>query len=161
MKHGILPIVAVVALAGCARDPYAARDIYEITVRPQGKVFQRRLTCWHKRRGHDPKIEALDADELARLEKLYGGRESDDDATKQTFVAEFEGRVPPDVGGAGTYSHWTTPLGSVTAYMERLRGQVNPEIQWKKQRAAADQIVDLLAGSANTIGQYATYWPLP
>ncbi|MHC4180564.1 MAG: hypothetical protein ACYSWU_23945, partial [Planctomycetota bacterium] len=51
-----------------------------------------------------------------------------------------------DVGGAGSYTHLTSPLGSASAYIERFRGNDDLEASLAKRRAAADKLADLAIG---------------
>ena len=86
----------------------------------------------------------------AALARLYPQRKTPDNAKKQVFTGRFTDKTPGDVGGAGAYTCYITPLGSTSAYVERFRGDDDLETQLDKQlakrRKAADQLADLLAG---------------
>lgn len=142
MKHLILhaTVILVVAFAGCARNCYV------IEIMPDGESFQRKLTCWHEGGEGPDNIAALPEAELKRLEKLYGGRETPDNAKKHVFAGRFTAHTPSDVGGAGFYVHFSTPLGTLSAYVERFRGNDDLEAELAKRRAAADQVADLVLG---------------
>ena len=109
-----------VVLAGCQHDCF----VVEIT--PRGEQFERRLTCWHVKPatqdGETAEIQPLSNEELARLAKLYDRRETPGDAKKHVFVGKFSGQTPGDVGGAGSYTHFPSKLGTLCVYVERFRG---------------------------------------
>ncbi|MEE9602390.1 MAG: hypothetical protein V3V75_03730, partial [Thermoguttaceae bacterium] len=134
-------LLSVVALGGCESTHY------EIEITPDGKNFERKLTCWRETRENDKtRLEQLPKEELERIGKLYDRKDAPDDAAKQTFVGRFGDTTPADVGGAGEYTHFTSPLGTVSSYVERFRGNDDLDSQLAKRRAAADQFVDLLLG---------------
>ena len=128
------------ALAGCQHNYY----VLEIT--PEGNAIQRVLTCWQQVDQQPPRLNPLPADELARIEKLYGKPPAGADKGKRIFRGRFTGKTPADVGGAGSYTHFASPLGTLSAYAERFRGNDDPEALWAKRRAAVDQLIDLVLG---------------
>ena len=134
-------VILAVVLAGCERD----RFVVEIT--PDGDGFQRTLTCWHEKvEGNSAKVTSLADEELQRLGQLYQRRETPAGIAKQVFSGRFTGPTPADVGGAGSYTHVATPLGTLSAYVERFRGNDDLEAELAKRRAAADQLADLVIG---------------
>lgn len=143
LRYSVL-LAALLAWCGCEHD------CYEIKIKPDGEAFQRRLACWHVGGKNNETIRPLNATKLASLARLYPRRETPDNAKKQVFAGQFTGKTPNDVGGAGTYTCYATPLGSTSAYVERFRGDDDLEPQLDKQLAkrqkAADQLADLLAG---------------
>ena len=143
MKFSLLGcgIVLGLVLAGCKRDSY------EVEIRPEGEAFQRQLTCWHVNdEGRSPEIEPLDSEQLARLSHLYPKRESPSDAKKQVFSGRFTGNTPADIDGAGSYTHFTSPLGSTSCYVERFRGDDDLASELAKRNEAADNLADLARG---------------
>lgn len=148
MKRSIFrhALLLVVFLTWCGCD----HDCYEIEIQPEGQAFQRRLTCWHIGGEDNKQISPLSAEKRAALAKLYPKRTTPDDAKKQVFSGQFTRKTPNDVGGEGSYTCFTTPLGSTSAYVERFRGDddlgTQIDKQWTKRREAADQLADLLAG---------------
>jgi hypothetical protein len=134
--------------AGCAQ-----RKCYVVEMSPQDDGLARTLTCWLEKGGQTPEIAALPQEDLARLEKLYGRPGTTDASGKRVFAAEFDAQTPSDVGGAGAYARYVTPFGTLWTYMERFRGDADLgpgreklDANLTKQRAAADQIVDLVVG---------------
>lgn len=140
----VVSMLAIV-VTGCAHDCY----VVEMT--PHGGRFERQLTCWHVQPGSEDgktadEIQPLSKEQLARLGKLYERRETPGDAKKHVFAGSFSGRTPGDVGGAGSYTHFRSTMGTLSIYVERSRGQDDPESMLAKRRAAADQLVDLVVG---------------
>jgi hypothetical protein len=94
---------------------------------------------------------------LARISKLYSKRESPAGAAKQVFSGRFTGKTPEDMGGAGSYTRFNSPLGSTSSYVERFRGsddlesglaarpKSQVEFRDSKQCQAADRFADLVA----------------
>jgi hypothetical protein len=52
--------------------------------------------------------------------------------------------MPDDVGGHGTFTRWDTPLGSVSLYVERFRGNDDLAAVLKRREATADRVVELV-----------------
>lgn len=142
MKLSTFCTAAILALsaAGCEHDGF------EIEIRPDGQAFQRRLTGWHVGGNEGKEIRRLSAEQLARLAKLYPSRESPAGAVKQVFSGRFAETTPADIGGAGFYTRFTSPLGSTSSYAERFRGDDDLESELAKRRKGADQLADLLLG---------------
>jgi hypothetical protein len=133
-------VLAVFCCPGCARNHY----VVEIT--PRGDRFDRTLTCWTEG-GQDPNsVSPLGDEELNRIEKLYQTRTEIEEGKKHLFTGSFRGDMPPDVGGAGSYTYFVTPLGTLSGYVERFRGNDDLEANLARRRAAADQLTDLLIG---------------
>ena len=82
----------------------------------------------------------------SRIGRLYPKRETSDDAKKQVFSGQFTDRTPADVGGAGFYTRFTSPLGNTSCYVERFRGDDDLESQLSRRRQATDQATDLIVG---------------
>ncbi len=132
-------VVVLLLLAGCDHD------CFEIEVRPAGQAFQRKLTCWHVG-DNDAELSSLSAEKLQRLGRLYSTRETPPATVKQVFSGQFTDRPPADVGGAGSYRHFSSPLGGTSWYVERFRGNDDLESRLAKRRQAADKSTDLLVG---------------
>ena len=142
MKFSLLRFSAilVVFLTGCPHD------CFEVEVRPAGQTFQRKLTGWHLDGENDKEVQPLSAEQLARIGRLYPKRETPDNASKHVFSGQFTDRTPADVGGAGFYTHFTSPLGSTSCYVERFRGKDDLESQLSQRRQAAEKLTDLVIG---------------
>jgi hypothetical protein len=130
----------VVFLTGCEHD------CFEVEVRPAGQAFQRKLTCWHVGGENDEEVRPLSSEQLVRIGQLYPKRDTPDAAKKQVFSGQFTDRTPADVGGAGFYTHFTSPLGNTSCYVERFRGNDDLESQLSQRRRATEQLTDLVVG---------------
>ncbi len=85
--------------------------------------------------------------------RFYGRPPATGPAGRQVFLAAFDADLPSDVGGAGSYARFATPLGTLWTYTERFRGHADLgpgkeqlESDLAGQRAAADHLVDLISG---------------
>jgi hypothetical protein len=132
-------MIAVV-LAGCEHDHFV------VEVKPDGRGFQRTLTCWHVSGEGGKDIRPLAKDKLATIGKLYKTSETIEGGKKHVFTGRFTDKTPADVGGAGSYMQLTSPLGSTSSYIERFRGNDDLEASLAKRRAAADKLTDLAIG---------------
>lgn len=138
-------IVILLVLMGCERD------VYRLEMRPEGERFERRITGWHERRSGEadepPKREPLPQAVRNRLGAIYSDMTRSADGIEHTYRGEFlQGKMPQDIGGAGEYRHWTSPMGSASLYVERFRGNDDLQGQLEHRHAAANQAVDLLVG---------------
>ena len=133
-------LMMTIVLAGCEHDHFL------IEVRPHGQAFQRKLTCWHVSGEGGKEIRPLAKEELDRIGKIYQKSETIEGGQKHVFTGRFTGKTPADVGGAGSYTHFTSPLGSTSSYIERFRGNDDLEAGLAKRRAAADKLTELTIG---------------
>jgi hypothetical protein len=118
--------------------------VVEIT--PQEDGFERRLTCWHESGSDPPTVSPLPEEEIERIAKLYETHATIDDGSKHVFTGRFQGEVPCDIGGAGSYTRFVTPLGTLSAYVERYRGDDDFSAAVERRHAAADQLTELAIG---------------
>jgi hypothetical protein len=145
MSRTILLAGAILALftSGCTRDLY----LLEIT--PDGDGFQRQLTAWRLKSSSDEDpsgIGPIDAEQVTRLEQVYGSSKVIEDGKKHFFSGRFSGKMPADIGGYGRWMRYESPLGTVTSYSERFRGSDDLEQQLVERRAAVDRFIDLAIG---------------
>ena len=138
--HLCTVLMIAAALAGCEHDHFV------VEVKPEGQGFQRKVTCWHVAGEEGKEIRALDKKKLARIGKLYKTSEAIEGGKKHVFTGHFTDKTPADVGGAGSYVQWTSPLGSTFSYIERFRGNDDLDASLAKRRAAADKLTDLVIG---------------
>src|SRR5262245_10537156 len=126
-----------VLLAGCVRNSY------EVELTPAGSSLDRKLTVRQQTRGADP-ANAFDV-EVRKIAQEYRVAPPRPPAAAKTheFQGRFAGRLPRDVGGYGTFTHWETELGSVSIYVERFRGDDDAEGVLKRRQASADRLVEL------------------
>lgn len=143
----LLPLLltaVLLALASCEHRKY------EIEMASKGEVLDRSLTATMVDDGNRPLPEA----EAAALAKLYPTHRSAEGGKVHTFTGPFRGRTPDDVGGAGFHEVVASPAGSVTAYVERIRGNDDLVQQIQTRLHAADRLVDIFAGWLKTqVGQ--------
>ncbi len=146
MKSKLFAVTALAALllAGCVQD------VYQIEITPEDGAFRRVVTCWRER-GHDPpELAPLPEEQLQRIEAAYDRRHTVDEGPKRRFEGRFENAMPDDVGGDGSYTRWTTSLGSLSYYVERFRGDDDLEADLAPRRKAADTLADLAVGWAES-----------
>ena len=62
------------------------------------------------------------------------------------FAGRFEGNTPEDVGGAGSLTRFTCPLGETTIYVEQFRGDDDLYGQLAKRQQAVDELVEIVVG---------------
>ena len=152
MRYFLLGCAAVlsVVLGGCLSE----HDCFEIQVKPEGQAFQRKLTCWHVGGPDNKSIRPLGPAEVARIGNLYPKPAAPTDAKKHIFTGRFHGGTPRDLGGAGSYTHFTSSLGSTSCYVERFRGDDDLASQLSKRREKADRLADFVVGWMNAeVGQ--------
>jgi hypothetical protein len=143
-SFALLCVVPSLALSGCLSD----HDCFQVEVKPDGDAFQRKLTCWHEGGKNGKEVSRLGPGKLVRIGGLYQKRETPLEAKKHVFTGRFDGSTPADVGGAGSYTHFSSPLGSASCYVERFRGNDNLDAQLEKRREMADRLAEFLAGWA-------------
>ena len=91
--------------------------------------------------------------ELERVEALYATRHSNYSSNTHTFQGSFSGKLPNDVGGAGSFMIYSNSFGTASVYVERFRGNDDPAGQLQKQARAIDKCVDHITGwSAQELG---------
>ncbi len=138
---GWLAALVALIISGCEANHY------EIEMTPTGDTVQRELTCWRSRTANNKTdVVAFPEAELARIAAAYDAPVPGDRLKKHTFAGAFTGAMPEDVGGSGSYTYWNTSLGSVSAYVERFRGDDDLLANVEQRLAAADHIADLLIG---------------
>jgi len=132
--------IVLIAAAGCEEK------IYEVELQPRGDKIERRLTLTRRDlRDHSNKRLAQDDEpELKRIAQAYQTKTPSLPRAKASFSGTFGGVLPRDVGGDGHYVHWESPLGRVSIYVERFRGNDDIYSSLEARRQAVDSIVDLL-----------------
>jgi hypothetical protein len=136
----ILPALLV---TGCPCNQYV------IDLTPRGKVIERKL-LFYRQDGTDtngaPNYRVFPPAELAEITSLYPAGGLTHDGARHTASGQFAGSLPPDVGGAGSYTNVATTLGSAGFYLERFRGDDDVASRTAKRLRAADQLADLVIG---------------
>jgi len=107
----------------------------------------RRLTCWKTEDADENSgREDFPADELKAITEIYQSEIAQPLRRKHAFEGTFGGTTPQDIGGAGWYRRFQSPLGDSFWYTERFRGRDDLVVQLQDRAAAADQLADLLKG---------------
>jgi hypothetical protein len=134
--------VVVVAAVGCEEK------IYEVDLKPRGDKIERRLTLtrYDKRDHSKERLTPDDKTELAGIARAYQTETPSLPRAEAVFSGTFGGVLPHDVGGDGHYVHWESPLGRVSIYVERFRGNDDIYSSLEARRKAVDALVDLLVG---------------
>lgn len=143
-------------------------NVYELEMTSKGKSLERKLVCYRTQvggiqissDGSPPRdvLSTFPEEELARIAEAYGVAAPPAVSNKFTFTGSFGKATPQDVGGAGCYSHFDSPMGSTTGYAERFRGNDDLAMQLLSSLKATDRLIDLTNGWLETkIGQEA-WW---
>ena len=151
----VLVAVVLVAAAGCEEK------IYEVDLRPRRDKIERRLTL-RRQDLRDHSKESLSKDDLAEL-----GRIARPTRPKRRAFPGRKPRSPArsaacflhDIGGDGHYVHWESPLGRVSIYVERFRGNDDIHSSLDARRKAVDSLVDLLVGWFESELHGESDWP--
>lgn len=115
-------------------------NVYEIAITPDGPEFERSVRVWQSKTE-----EPLKQEQLNRLSAEYQQAIPEPDQHRYTFSNRFREHPPQDVGGHGSYFHYASPCGSVTAYFERFRGSDDAVAELEARKQAIDTFVELLS----------------
>jgi hypothetical protein len=137
----LIPLALLLAVIGSG----CSTSYYEIVLIPDGDAVERQLTCW-KQRNEAAALEAFPADRLKQIASAYSAVPAAKLDQKHSFSARFVGKMPADVGGSGTLTHWTCPFGSATAYLERFGGNDDVAQQIKDRQEASNRLINLCIG---------------
>ncbi len=117
LRTAVIFIATLCVLPGCIRRSY------QLHLVPEGKLMRRTLTVTQE--PSPPKSEKasspLSEAELANMRKFYDSTTEQIGDKTHTFEGSFRGEMPGDVGGAGRYEFFESPLGSTSLYTERFR----------------------------------------
>ena len=151
----ILLLAVMILATGCPRNEYV------VEMKPLGAKFERKLTVWREdgqETNGEPKFVEFPKEELALLKARYPKHESILDGKKHSFIGQFAGSTPNDVGGCGEFTNFVSSLGTAWIYVERFRGNDDLEGRIREATSAADQLVDLIAGwFAAELGQHSKF----
>jgi len=144
-RGGLLLLFAVAAHVGCQKT------YYEVDLVPKGDSVTRKITAWREREEDGRTvIEELPTEELTRIATAYGKPVPPPSAVKHTYQGRFSGELPDDLQGKGWYVPWESPLGNLTAYSERVRGDIDLAADVADRQAGADELADLIVGWAES-----------
>ncbi len=135
----IAALVVVGLIAGCPHDEYA------IELTPQGDRMHRELTV--SRTGMEV-VDFADTEggpeKLAAISEFYPAEVETNTDGGHAFAYDFAYAMPNDVGGAGEYITFDSPMGRSSAYVERFRGDDSPAQRIQAAFDAADELTDLV-----------------
>ncbi|WP_146578581.1 hypothetical protein [Neorhodopirellula pilleata] len=95
----------------------------------------------------EPKITD---EERNRIEEIYQGKLKLNDDKEFEIKGTFVSDMPSDVGGSGSHLYLESPMGSVSYYSERFRGDLNLAGTIRERKRDLDEVVDLLIQWADT-----------
>lgn len=146
-----LPVRLVFVSAAFLLHVGCVHTEYEIHLRPDGESIQRTLTVSGAvTSSGGEKTSPLDAQELARLHSIYDPADDKIEDNRHTFTGRFQDAMPADIGGAGSYTHFDSPLGSTSYYSERFRGEDDLVRSMQYREDAVDKIITLLSHWASS-----------
>lgn len=135
-----LAVAATILVGGCVQNHY------EIELTPTDKGMNRTLSCYRGEKGPDASFPSFPSNELTHIAAVYGAEKGEEKDGMYHFVGAFEKQMPDDVGGSGQYRRWDSPLGSVSIYVERFRGNDDLLSVVQRQSEIADWVVDHVVG---------------
>ena len=92
----LLPLAALVCLAGCESNHY------QVTLAPEGDSLQRELVCWRQSGESQTPVKGFSEHELRMLADAYQVQEPFSPAANRfQFLGKFAGEFPNDSRGGG------------------------------------------------------------
>lgn len=142
MKNPFLIAAMILPLAsfGCVQT------VYRIDLKPLGSEIERSLSVKDSHDNADSSRRKQHDAELLRIEAFYPEGRSSDSEGLPTFTGRFGALMPADVGGSGSFTHFQAPLGSLSIYSERFRGDDDLANALAASQRAADELIDLAIG---------------
>jgi hypothetical protein len=145
-------IALLIGLIGC--DHYE----YRLVMTPRGQELQRDLNYWQTdTAGTEPTTmptsrpsSDVGPGELERLQGVYDAPPVRRGSNVVSFSKLVTGRMPDDIGGAGWYETYPTPLGTAFAYLEQFRGNDDLLARQEQILSAVNELADVLLGWLDT-----------
>ncbi len=145
-----IPLASALALL-CALVTGCPHNDYTVELKPTAHGVERTLT-FYRADGNEtngtPKYEAFPTNELEAITRVYPAGGVKQDGKRYVAKGAFNGDMPADIGGAGSYTNLTSSLGYAGFYLERFRGNDDLAGKTARQLHAADQLTDLVLGWA-------------
>ncbi|WP_417736376.1 hypothetical protein [Rosistilla oblonga] len=138
-----LIVASMTLLAACTG---CIQTVYKIDLKPEGNEITRTLSVKESSQNPSAEQQKQQNEELRRIATLYPEGRAEDREGLPTFIGRFAGPMPADVGGVGTFTHFDSPLGSVSIYSERFRGNDDLAGSLATSQQAADELIDLALG---------------
>lgn len=143
----LLPAVVLAALCplltGCPHNDYT------VQLKPQPGGVERILTFYRADDGSSNGVAdpaEFSSNELARITRVYPANAVKLEGRRYVARGKFDGAMPDDVGGSGSFTNFSTSLGGAGFYVERFRGNDDLAANVARRYQAADQITDLAIG---------------
>ncbi|QDS85979.1 hypothetical protein EC9_01370 [Rosistilla ulvae] len=138
-----LIVASMTLLAACTG---CIQTVYKIDLKPEGNEITRTLSVKETSQNPSSQQQTQQTEELRRIATLYPEGRAEDREGLPTFVSRFAEQMPTDVGGAGGFTQFDSPLGSVSIYSERFRGNDDLAGSLAARQRAADDLIDLALG---------------
>jgi len=134
--------------AGCVETTYRVELI------PKQETMARRLVIDSNTKNAGTGEPKIADQEKERIEEIYQDKLKLNDEREFAIVGTFVLEMPDDVGGAGSHSYLESPMGSVSYYSERFRGDFNFAGTIRNRERDLNEVVDLLVQwAALTLGE--------
>lgn len=133
-------------LAGCPHNDYT------VELKPITNGVERTLIFYRAEGDSNgaPSRQAFPSNELAAITEAYPPNAVKQEGQRCVATGDFDGTLPNDIGGFGSFTNFPSNLGDAGFYMERFRGNDDFAAQIDQQFQAADQIADLVIGWSKT-----------
>lgn len=124
-----------------------SRTEYQIEMSFDEAGLHRRLTVWEERtENNQTTIHTPQPAELDTLRSAYGSEGREDATGRMVFEGTFADVGPSDIGGTIAVARWTTSLGTLSAYNERVRGSDDLANRWEERARKIDRWCELMSG---------------
>lgn len=139
--HRLLSMLLyLLLLCGCSWH------VYELEMAPTGHQLERLLTCYkHEDNRKGSGLGTFPKVELERMAKAYGQAAPAPAARKYEFRGTFGEKTPNDIGGAGYFERLESPMGTLTAYVERFRGNDDIASRIERVTRSIDEYVAMVS----------------
>lgn len=128
-------LICIFIVSGCRQR------VYELDLTPEDERMHRKLVCYRVKSDSESRVE-FPAKELARIAAVYPGGSTTPEKNKHAFEGLFTRNTPEDIGGAGYYLKFDSPLGALFCYGERFRGTDDMAGVVQDGLAGSDWLVD-------------------
>lgn len=137
----------ILGLGGFAGSLGCSRTTYEIELTPAGEVIHRSLRIdTQVGSNQEHAVSSLPLEEQRRLSKLYTQESTAPPKLvheENHFSGTFRLQMPADVGGAGRYVRYQSPMGDLYFYTERFRGSLDLADSLEDRKQAIETMCDL------------------
>ena len=140
-KFCFIKVSLLVAAVGCTKTEY------KIDLRPVGDQIERIISVKRDTQevNHNGVAQAPNDELTQHLRQMYAENSFDSETQVQTFSGRFSEQMPSDFGGSGTFTHFASPMGTLSIYTERISGSDQLKASLADQQKAADRLIDMLS----------------